>query len=76
VKDKIEVAYDTEFQEILERLGLREQLESGGMYCGFCHEQLNANNVLGVYSDNGQILLCCDKPECGSRLAEKTATVG
>lgn len=72
VKERIEAAYDKEFDEILERLGLKDDLMAGRTKCGFCDQQLDMTKIIGVYSDQGRILLCCDRQECAARLAEKT----
>jgi len=73
MKTVIEAAYDKEFDEVLSRLGLKGDLDSGCLHCGFCGNTIRAAEILGVYADRDHIRVCCLRPECASRLAEKSA---
>lgn len=75
MKSTIEAAYHTEFDELLERLGLLEAFRSGNLRCAFCDSGLDSGNIFGVFSDEDQIRVACNRSMCAGRLVEKSLKV-
>ena len=75
-KTVVEVAYDKEFEELLEQLGLLEALVSSQLVCAFCGEVVTCETIFSVFSDKTKVLLCCSKPSCGSSLAREQSHAG
>lgn len=61
---KIKAVYDTDLEPFLEKLGLMEDLKNGKLKCTFCGCVLSLANFGGVYKQNGQLKLFCQKSEC------------
>lgn len=75
MKNTIEAAYHTEFDELLERLGLLEAFRDGELRCAFCDSGLDSRNIFGVFSEESQIRVSCDKSLCAGRLVGKSLKV-
>ena len=63
-KIKIRAVFDTQLNLFLEKLGLLKDMENGKLKCSFCNCMLTFDNFGGVYKENGQLKLFCQKVEC------------
>ena len=72
MKEAVEVAYDAEFDEVLARLGLKDDLIAGALGCHSCGVRLDPASVSGVSSDGQKLVLFCIKPDCAAHLAQKS----
>ncbi|MEO0091914.1 MAG: hypothetical protein ABIK61_04300 [candidate division WOR-3 bacterium] len=61
---RIKAVYDTDLEPFLEKLGLLEDLKNGKLKCSVCACELSLTNFGGVYKQNGQLKLFCQKSEC------------
>ena len=54
-----------EFDVLLDRLGIREQFESGQWSCANCHEPLDRDSVLLIFPlPDRNVGMLCRKSEC------------
>jgi len=64
-KTQIDAILGEEFYKLLDRLGVKEDFESGKYRCHICNDQVGGNNVLIVFplSEN-EVGFVCRKPKC------------
>ena len=60
----IKAVHDADLNSFLEKLGLLEDMKNGRLRCSFCNCVLTFDNFGGVYKEDGQIKLFCQKTEC------------
>lgn len=64
-RTQIDAILGEEFEQLLDRLGAREEFEAGKYRCHICGGKVEVNNVLLVFplSEN-EVGFVCRKPEC------------
>lgn len=63
-KVKIKVVHDADLNSFLQRLGLFDDMKNGQLRCTFCDCILTFDNFGGVFKENGELKLFCQKSEC------------
>ena len=60
----IKAIHDEDLERVLRRLGLYEKLIRGELRCAICGRPLSPKNIGGLYKENGEIKLVCNRIEC------------
>ena len=61
---EIKAILDSELDELLENLGLLEQIQSGKLSCAICGRKITRANFFCLFVRDGMIKLCCDLLAC------------
>ena len=69
----IKAVHDVDLERVLRKLGLYEKLARGELRCAVCGRPLSLENLGGIYKENGEVKLVCNRIEC---LAEAARRVG
>lgn len=72
MKGVINAVSDSNLDELIASLGLREDLANGKIFCHCCGKNLSRDNVGCIYPINNEIRLCCDTLECLQRAVVET----
>ncbi len=67
----VKAIHDTDLERVLKKLGLYEKLVAGELRCSICGRLLTLENLGGIYRENGEVKLVCNKIECLVEAAEK-----
>ncbi len=67
----VKTVHDTDLERVLKKLGLYEKLVRGELRCSICGRPLTLENMGGIYRENGEVKLVCNKIECLVEAAEK-----
>jgi len=60
----VKAIHDSDLEKVLKKLGIYEKLVNREYRCHICGEVLSLDNLGGLYKENGEIRLVCDKIEC------------
>lgn len=66
--DTIDLVYEENLDELLDKLGIKEAIDDGKFNCLFCGDKILRENFYSLFSDEGEIKICCDKPSCNEEL--------
>jgi len=61
---EISAVHEENLKELLESLGLLEDVESGQINCKFCGKKITLENLQCIYPKNHEIVFCCDDIKC------------
>ncbi|MEB3786540.1 MAG: hypothetical protein GSR75_00330 [Desulfurococcales archaeon] len=67
----VKAIHDSDLERVLERLGLYERLIRGELRCAICGRPLTLENLGGLYRENGEVKLVCNRIECLVEAAER-----
>jgi len=67
----IKAIHDTDLEKVLKKLGLYERLLRGELRCAICGRLLTSENLGGLYRENREIKLVCERIQCLVEAAEK-----
>jgi len=67
----IQTVHDQDLEKLLIKLDLLEKLKNGLLKCALCDTLITLDNLQGIFKEEEEIGLICDKPECYKRLMEK-----
>lgn len=64
-KTQINAILGEEFDKLLDRLGVRKEVEAGKYHCHICGDEVGVKNIILVFplSEN-EVGFVCRKPEC------------
>ena len=65
----VTAVHQNELEPVLHRLGVYDEVVAGRAKCHFCNVSVTMENIGGLLSLNGKIVLVCDKPECLAKAA-------
>lgn len=71
VVNVIKAIHDSDLERILKKLGLYEKLVKGELRCAVCGRSLTFENLGGLYRENGEVKLVCNRVECLVEAAER-----
>jgi len=60
----VKAIHDSDLEKVLKKLGIYEKLVNGKYRCHICGVALSLDNLGGLYKENGEIRLVCNKIEC------------
>lgn len=63
-RTKINASYDDDLFEILEEVGIYNEIEDGNLECGNCGVQITKENLSAIVKQNGEFIPICEKPSC------------
>lgn len=62
---EVSAVLDEEFEELLDRLQIREEFEAGKYQCRHCHQPMDRANVLVIFPlPQREVGFVCRNPEC------------
>ena len=64
---------DVDLEKVLRRLGLYEKLARGELRCAVCGRPISLKNLGGLYKDNREVKLVCNRIECLAEAARKVS---
>ena len=67
----VKAIHDSDLERVLERLGFYERLIRGELRCAICGRPLTLENLGGLYRENGEVKLVCNRIECLVEAAER-----
>lgn len=67
-KKKMKIVYHKDFPELLQSLGIYEQITSGKMKCEYCGATLTLDNIQALIPRKGQIVVVCRNKECRNKI--------
>ncbi len=67
--------HDSDLENILKKLGLYEKLAHGELRCAICGRRLSLENLGGLYKENGEVKLVCNRIECLVEAAERVRRI-
>lgn len=68
---EIRAIYEQDLDSFLEKLELLEPFKRGELSCAVCNETINKKNFKFVFSENGEVKVCCNKLECYRKIISK-----
>lgn len=71
VVNVIKAIHDSDLERVLKKLGLYEKLIKGELRCAVCGRSLTFENLGGLYRENGEVKLVCNRVECLVEVAER-----
>lgn len=63
-RKKIPAIHERDIESIIRDLGLYDKIAMGEVNCSICGEKIRMDNILGIYMEEEEIILCCDKGQC------------
>ncbi len=67
----IKAVHDEDLERVLRKLGLYEKLVRGELRCAICGRPLSPKNLGGLYKENGEIKLVCNRIGCLTEAARR-----
>ncbi len=67
----VKAIHDSDLERVLKRLGLYEKLLRGELRCAICGRPLTLENLGGLYREDGEVKLVCNRIECLVEAAER-----
>jgi hypothetical protein len=67
-KKELHAVHDDDVVEYLRHLGLLQKITDGKFKCSRCGGLIDLDNFGGLYSENKEIKIVCEKLECMTRL--------
>jgi len=61
---EINAVHERDLNNLLTRLGVKEEFDSGKLNCKFCKKNINHENLYSILPESGGINFICDTPEC------------
>lgn len=71
MRKEILAVHDYDLDNFLKSIDLLKPLQNGELECAICGKQIARENLGCVYSDGGEIKICCDNLECLVQVLEK-----
>ncbi|MEB3862234.1 MAG: hypothetical protein GSR84_08460 [Desulfurococcales archaeon] len=62
-----------DLERVLRRLGLYEKLARGELRCAVCGRSLSLENLGGIYKEDGEVKLVCNRIECLAEAARRVS---
>jgi len=72
---EIDAVHERNLRELLESLGLLEDVLKGHINCNFCKKKITLDNLRCIYPKNDEILFCCDDIRCFEQTLEDSREV-
>ena len=69
----IKAVHDVDLEKVLRRLGLYKRLARGELSCAICGRPISLENLGGLYKENGEIKLVCNRIDCLAEAARKVS---
>ena len=69
----IKAVHDVDLERVLRRLGLYEKLAREELGCAVCGRPLSLENLGGIYKENGEVKLVCNRIECLTEAARRVS---
>ena len=69
----IKAVHDVDLERVLRKLGLYEKLARGELRCAICGRPLTLETLGGLYKENGEIKLVCNRIECLTEAAKRVS---
>ena len=67
----VKAIHDSDLKKVLRKLRLYEKLTRGELKCAICGCPLTLDNLGGLYRENGEVKLVCNKIKCLVEAAER-----
>ncbi len=67
----VKAIHDSDLEKVLKKLGLYEKLVRGELRCTICGRPLTLETLGGLYKENGEVKLVCNRIECLVEAAER-----
>ena len=67
----VKAIHDNDLERVLKRLGLYEKLVRGELKCTICGRPLTLENLGGLYKENREIKLVCNRIGCLAEAARR-----
>jgi hypothetical protein len=67
-KEGVDAVHDVDLQNLLESLGLADDLADGGLSCEFCRTPIHLDAVGAIFPHRQTISVVCDSACCMTRL--------
>lgn len=68
---EMKVILDQDFETLLRKLNVYEDVVAGKVQCEFCRGSVNLSNIAMVFPQNQVVCFCCDKKECKDKLLKR-----
>jgi len=60
----LKAVHERDLQNLLEKVGLKEDFETNLVQCNFCGKIVNHKNLYSLFKESGAIKMVCDNPNC------------
>ena len=67
-KVRVKAVHDSDLIEVLESLGVLDEIQTGGAKCSYCGGVVNLDTLEAVFSEGKVVKFVCSKNECISKL--------
>jgi len=61
---EISAIHERDLDKLLQRIGAKEKIDAGEVYCKYCKETVTNENLYSILPESGGINFVCDKPVC------------
>lgn len=68
---EIKAILDSDFENLLRKLNVYDDVVNGNVECFYCHDTVNLENIAMVFPKEGAVCFCCDKKECTDKLIKQ-----
>lgn len=69
--DRLKAVYSSDLDSFLEKLGLVEKFNQGGIVCRCCKNVITKESLYAIVPVHDKVEFCCNRPECVLSLAEE-----
>lgn len=70
-KIDIPAIHDKDLKQVLNDLGLLEELQEGKLFCFNCSKQITWDNLFALKVVENKLVLFCDEPDCVDNSTEE-----
>ena len=75
-RTKIHAIHERDIESIIRDLGLYDKIAVGEVNCSICGKKIRMDNILSIYMEEEEIMLCCDSGECCEVILRKRDRIG
>lgn len=67
-RTRVRAVYDSDLKNLIDSLGIRNEIDSGTYACKFCNTPITFENLRAIQKEAGALKFICTKLECISKI--------
>lgn len=67
-RTRVKAVYDSDLKNLIDSLGITQEIESGKYNCKFCNTIITFENLQAIQKEGGELRFICTKLECFSKI--------
>ncbi len=67
-RTRVRAVYDSDLKNLIDSLGIAQEIESGKYNCKFCNAIITFENLQAIQKEGGELKFICTKLECFSKI--------